>query len=157
MGVLYNPAHERFCQTLHRLTLEGRKRGAARTAAYREAIYQGGDATDAQLAPNARRFANGKDVKARLAEIAEYEAKLAGLDRVWLVAKVKEAIESDGKDRVPAMKLMVDIQGWGAPSRHEHSGPGGAPIEVAEYTDAQRAQALAVFIAKLKRAPDIPA
>lgn len=157
MGALPNPAHERFCQIVHKLTLEGEKRGAARTAAYREAIYQGGDATDKQLAPNARRFANGEQVKLRIAEIAEYEAKLAGLDRIWLIVQIKEAIEESSKDRIPAMKLMADMQGWMAPSKHQHTGADDGPIEHLHYTDAQRIQALAAFIAKMKRSPDVPA
>jgi hypothetical protein len=56
MGLLHNPAYERFCQRVYELTFEGQKRGVARTAAYREVIYQGGDASDGELAPNARRY-----------------------------------------------------------------------------------------------------
>lgn len=145
MSALHNPSQERFCQIVHRRTLEGEKRSVARTAAYRDAIYEGGDATDEQLAPNARRYSNQSHIKARIAQIAEYEAKLAGMDRVWLLVRVKGMIEDDGKDRVPAARLLNDMQGWGAPSKHEHSGPDGAPIQHEDVSHQALADAILAY------------
>ena len=200
MGVLGNFNHERFCQAVHKRIWAGEKRATAIVAAYRETIYEG-NATDDEIAPNARRCANRKDVSARLAELAEYSAQLAGLDASWALIQLKRytqfnvgdyltaanesgvrffnignvsseklallaeltmeeftegrgAAATDlrrtkikGYDPIAALSLMARIAGWEAPKKSELTGKDGAPL-LPEFTDEQRAQALAAFMAK---------
>ena len=88
MGVLPNPNHERFAQEVHRRTLARETRAKARTAAYRAHVLTG-EATDEQIAPNARRLANSAPVAARIKELGEFAAKLAGIDANWAMLKLK--------------------------------------------------------------------
>lgn len=93
MGALGNHDHERFCQAAHGRIWAGEKRAQALPAAYRETMYTGTAADDAAIAPNARRLANRKDVAARLKELDEYSAKLAGIDSGWALLKLKRLTE----------------------------------------------------------------
>lgn len=79
MSSLPNPDHERFCQDVHRRILNREKVGEARTAAYREHIYQG-KGPDTFVADNARRLAQQKHIKERIAELADLAFHLAGVD-----------------------------------------------------------------------------
>ena len=88
MGVLPNPNHERFAQEVHRRTLARETRATARTAAYRAHVLTG-EATDERIAPNARRLANSAPVAARIKELGEFAAKLAGIDANWAMLKLK--------------------------------------------------------------------
>ena len=95
MGVLPNPAHERFCQEVHRRILSREKRGEAQTAAYREHIYSGKDAAgDKTIAPNARRLAQQKHIRDRIRELGDYAAMLAGIDRDWAMVELKKEAEA---------------------------------------------------------------
>lgn len=98
MGVLGNFDHERFCQAAHRRLWAGEKRATALPLAYRETMYSGDSEDDAAIAPNARRLANRKDVKARLAELAAYSAQLAGIDAAWGLVKLKRYAEFNVDD-----------------------------------------------------------
>ncbi len=89
MGALGNHDHERFCQAAHARLWAGEKRAKALTGAYRETMYTGTAGDDAALAPNARRLANRKDVAARIRELNEFAAKLAGIDSGWALLKLK--------------------------------------------------------------------
>lgn len=93
MGALGNHDHERFCQAVHSRIWAGEKRAKALPSAYRETMYTGTAADDAALAPNARRLANRKDVGARLKELDEFAAKLAGIDSGWALLKLKRLAE----------------------------------------------------------------
>lgn len=93
MGALGNLDHERFCQALHKRVWAGEKRGSARTAAYRDTMYSGDNADDTALAANARRLANRKEILGRLKELAEFSAKLAGVDSGWALVKLKQLAE----------------------------------------------------------------
>lgn len=94
MGVLVNPDHERFCQEVHRRIMEREPQGQARTAAYREHIHTPGDkpSTDEQLAANARRLAGQKQIRQRIAELADFAAKLAGIDASWAMVELKSLL-----------------------------------------------------------------
>lgn len=98
MGALGNPNHERFCQALHLRIWRGEKRSDALAPAYREAIYRGDDADDEALAPNARRMVARRDVKVRLQELADYAAKLAGIDSGWAQLKLRAIVEANLDD-----------------------------------------------------------
>lgn len=92
MGALGNLNHERFCQALHKRIWAGEKRSEARTAAYRDAIYKGDNPDAPSLADNARRLANQRPIKARLTELADYSAKLAGLDASWAMVELSRRV-----------------------------------------------------------------
>jgi hypothetical protein len=98
MGVLGNTTHERFCQALHRRLLAGDTRGAARTAAYREVVYAGKNPDDQAIAPNARKLANKKAVKARTQQLADDAAKLAGIDANWALILLRGKAEANLDD-----------------------------------------------------------
>jgi hypothetical protein len=101
MGALLNHDHERFCQELRKRILAGEKRASARVGAYRATMYTGKAIDDTALSPNARRLANRKDVAARLGELDDFAAKLAGIDSGWALLKLKklaDAIENFNLD-----------------------------------------------------------
>lgn len=89
MGVLGNFDHERFCQAAHKRIWAGERHVAAYHAAYREAIYRGSDPDEQTIAPNVRKLRNRKEVKARLNELADISAKLAGIDPAWAMVQLK--------------------------------------------------------------------
>ena len=108
MPVLANPNHERFAQEIHRRVMARETRAQARVAAYRAHVLTG-EATDEQIAPNARRLANAKPVAARIKELGEFAAKLAGIDANWAMLKLKGFadvnlddyfIRTEGGDRI---------------------------------------------------------
>lgn len=95
MGILPNPDHERFCQEVHRRILAREKRTKAWTAAYREHVYTGADdPPDDKIAPNARRLAQQKHIRGRIAEIGNFAAMLAGIDRDWAMVELKKEAEA---------------------------------------------------------------
>jgi hypothetical protein len=99
MGTLGNLDHERFCQAAHKRIWAGEKHVSAFHAAYIEAIYEGDDTpADDAIAPNVRRLRNRPDVKARLTELAEYSAKLAGIDAGWAQLKLRDMVEANLDD-----------------------------------------------------------
>src|SRR5215475_7198838 len=95
MGVLGNFQHEKFCQEVHKRTWAGSKVKEAREIAYVAAGFQ---ADQEYLAANARKLANRKEIKARLAELADYAAKLAGIEAGWGQLKLKSLVEANLDD-----------------------------------------------------------
>ena len=89
MGALGNLDHERFAQAAHKRIWAGEQRKEALAAAYRETIYSGDDLDAPSVADNARRLAGTKTVKGRLAELADYSSKLAGIDASWALLCLK--------------------------------------------------------------------
>lgn len=55
--------------------------------------------------------------------------------------------------KLEALAQLRDMHGFKAPTKNEHTGKGGGPIETASYTDDERAKALAAFVAKAGGAP----
>ena len=99
MGILLNIDHERFCQAAHKLIWSGEKHVAAYHAAYIETIYEGsGEPFDEAIAANVRKLRNRTEVKARLQELAEYAAKLAGIDAGWAQLKLRDMVEANLDD-----------------------------------------------------------
>lgn len=95
MSALGNPKHERFCQELHKLVWAGGSTKESRITAYQAAGFM---ALGESLNDNARRFANLKHIKARLAELSDYAAKLAGIDAGWAMLRLKQLAESNLDD-----------------------------------------------------------
>lgn len=114
MGVLGNFDHERFCQAAHKRIWAGERHVAAYHAAYREAIYRGADPNEKAIAANVRKLRNRKEVKARIKELAEYSAKLAGCDPAWAMVQLKIRVEDYNLDdyltpRIEGMQRFIDI------------------------------------------------
>jgi phage terminase small subunit len=112
------------------------------------------------FAANARKRAQRADVKARVAElrapaIAKVQAviDLSVEGQLQSLAKIAYAFDQDDvkpSDAVAAHRLIAQIRGNLAPEKHEHTGRDGEPIKTADYTDIERAKALANFIAKTR-------
>lgn len=97
MGVLLNAAHERFCQAVHDHMLAGDSRGSARTKAYRETIVVG-KGKNANDPDNARRLSNLPHVKARIQQIADDAARVAGINRTWFLVKLSKMADGNLDD-----------------------------------------------------------
>ena len=106
MGALVNLDHERFCQAAHRRIWAGEKHVAAFEEAYRETILESG-ADPAAISANVRRLRNQPRVKARMQELAEYAAKLAGIDAGWAQLKLRAMVEAS----MDSYLTPVDAQG----------------------------------------------
>ena len=94
MGALGNLDHERFCQAAHKRIWGGEQRAEALRAAYLETIYSGDNPENPSVGDNSRKLANQKPVKARLAELAEYAAKLASIDASWGLIELKQELDA---------------------------------------------------------------
>lgn len=102
MAILGNSKHEAFAQAVQSRLVAGEKRTAARTAAYRDTIYTGPSVSDDALVDNARKLSNRKDVKARIQELADFHAKLAGIDKNWALVVLKGKVEANLDDYLSA-------------------------------------------------------
>jgi len=99
MGVLSNFDHERFCQLAHKRIWAGEKQVEACEAAYRDAICEGAENTKpTDFAANVRKLRNRPEIKARLQELADYAAKLAGIDAGWAQLKLRDMVEANLDD-----------------------------------------------------------
>lgn len=158
MGVLLNAAHERFCQAVHDHMVAGDSRGSARTKAYREtiAVGKGKNANDPD---NARRLSNLPHVKERIQQIVDDAAKVAGITKAWALVNLRSYVDSDPeaefspvavRDRISAIKLIGDMQGYMAPQKVANTDTAGNDLP--PISDADRAAALAAFLAKTQGA-----
>lgn len=94
MGALGNLDHERFCNALHKRVWNGEKQSSAREGAYRDTMYRGENPDSVSIKHNARRLANRRPIIARLAELNEFSAKLAGVDSGWAMVKLKQLTDA---------------------------------------------------------------
>jgi hypothetical protein len=157
MGVLGNPDHERFCKALRTRLAAREKRSKARINAYRETIYAGEpDVPDKKIESNARKLSNKPHIRARLDELAELEAKIAGIERAWLLVEAKDQLDrikgADIVERTSELLSILDfiarVGGFSAPIKVAPTNPqGDGPAEMI-VTDEQRAKALAALMAK---------
>jgi hypothetical protein len=150
VGVLSNHRHEKYCQELQKLLAEGVKLGEARTEAYRRAGFSSAETC---IGPNSRKLAQTKAIKARMAELAEYTAKLSGIESGWFMLRLKEfadgvadfeqveikrmpneagdLVVAEHKtkirqyDPIAAMRLMAEIGGYKAPAKTAFTSPDG--------------------------------
>lgn len=154
MGVLPNPNHERFAQEIHRRTLAREPRAQARTAAYRAHVLTG-EATDEQIAPNARRLANSAPVAARIRELGEFAAKLAGIDAGWAMLRLKNFAEANLDDYLQfdhngGRVAVVDLT---RPTREQMA----CVAELSQEETTENAVATAVRKVRIKLQPQIEA
>lgn len=115
-------------------------RGDAALAAAKAAGYRG-----SALKDNARKWANEADVKARMAEIAspvqpeiDAEFLMSIGEAKLMLAKIARAAKP--ADRIGSIRQLSLMEGWDAPTRHEHTGADGEPLfDPSLLTDAQLA------------------
>lgn len=166
MPALTHPKREAFAQFLLRNLIAGTmSRGKAAEAAAREAGYRG-----SALADNARKWANQADVKARMAEIAqpikvETDPQLA-MDVEGAKLRLAEIIRADSglakvkpADVIAAVRQLSTMEGWDAPTKHEHTGKDGAPlIDATKLSDEQLVVLESILLAagSVAVAPDDP-
>lgn len=128
MPVLSDPKLEVFCRFLLRNIAKGMAKGKAADGAAADAGYTG-----SSLSANARKRANRRDVKARMAEMAEElatpEQKQARAElaidlataeqRLWAIitADIKPDETVMPKDVVNAFKAIAAVRGWNAPTK----------------------------------------
>lgn len=98
MGALGNLKHERFAQDAHKRIWSGQKRSEALAEAYRLMMYEGDNPDSPSIADNARRLANQKPVKERLAELSDYSSKLAGIDASWAMLELARRVRDFNLD-----------------------------------------------------------
>ena len=96
---------------------------AAKTAGY------GGSSR----ASNARKRAQRKDVKARMVEIASPVKPEVAPEVVMTLAEAKLTLSEIARyaknvDRIGSIRQLALMEGWEAPTRHEHTGANGQPL-----------------------------
>lgn len=128
MPPLRDPAHERVAQALAAMKTP--------VQASREAGYKDGTS----FAPNARKRAQRKDIRARVAELQAKEADLVSINAEWirretaLVAGVElTSSQIKATDKIAALNLLAKMTpGALAPEKHEHTLNGlGSRIDAA--------------------------
>lgn len=144
MAVLPNPQLERVSQELARLKSPEQ---ASEIAGY--------DTAASSFASNARKRACRPDVKVRVAEIQAADAVLSSVDAEWIrlnAARIAGTfIDPDdikATDVIAALNLLAKMTpGALVPTKLEATGKDGERL-IPEYSDDDRARALAVFLAK---------
>lgn len=124
MAVLPSPRHESFAQA--------RAQGKSADEAYQQAGFR-------PHRGNAHRLSTNESIKRRVAEIVgkvSDKAEWTAADRLRGLKTIYDATE--GKDPRTAIAALAEankMQGSYAPSKHQHSGPGGAPIQTVDLTN----------------------
>jgi hypothetical protein len=109
---LENPDHERFCQAAHTRIWAGEKAVEACEAAYRETILEPGAATSGTaFSANVRKLRNLPAVKARLQQLADHAAKLAGIDAGWALVELKRELDAIGSFNLDDFLSKPDERG----------------------------------------------
>jgi len=94
---LTNLDHERFCQAAHLRIWAGEKTVDACEAAYRETILEeGAESSGTAFSANVRKLRNLPAVKARMQQLADHSAKLAGIDAGWAMVELKRELDAIG-------------------------------------------------------------
>ncbi len=141
---------EVFAQLLLRNLISGdfKYRGDAALAAAKTAGYRG-----RALKDNARKWANEADVKARMAEIAAPVRPDVAPELLMELGEAKLTLASiirgaKPADRIAGIRQLCLMEGWEAPTRHEHTGANGAPLfDVSKLNDDQLAAIEAILAA----------
>jgi hypothetical protein len=147
MAALRDRRHEQVAQLLAVMKTPA--------AASREAGYKDGTSFDA----NARKRANRRDIRARVAELQAAQADLVEIDAAWIRRKVARiaGIEFDASEVEPgqalaALNLLAKMtHGALVPTKVEASGPNGGPIETDDKTkrdDLDVARRMAFLLAQ---------
>jgi hypothetical protein len=129
MTALRDPRMELFARELAAALAAGVKPSAAAKQAGQVAGYP--NPKGKSFAPNCRKRAQRKDVKARVAEILAPALKRAddatGATVEWAATKLFNIADPDlgpdsitTPDQIRAIDLLAKLRGWMAPERHDH-------------------------------------
>lgn len=123
MAVLKNSRHEKFAQLL--------AEGKSATDAYAEAGYKGDRTAASRLSSNVNIGQRVDEIKSRVAEKAEWSAA----ERLSALKSIYDKVEADDpRVAISAIAEANKMQGSYAPSKHQHSGPNGGPVQIADIT-----------------------
>lgn len=126
MPVLRNAKHEAFAQAV--------AAGKSATEAYAEAGFKSHQQNASRLMLNDVVKARVVEIKNRVAEKAEWSAA----DRLSSLKTIFDAsVKDDRRTAIAAIAEANKMQGSYAPSRQEHTGRGGGPIEYANLSEEE--------------------
>ena len=131
MSGLRDPRLEIFAREYARLKAAGTPASQAAVDAAVEARYKGYQNPSKTFAANARKKAQRKDVKARVAELLAPKTEQAEREieatKEWAEGKLVKIINYDlGEEAVKidhqlkSMELLAKFRGWLAPEQHKH-------------------------------------
>jgi phage terminase small subunit len=125
MPVLKNARHEAFAQAI--------ASGKTADEAYALAGYRPDRGHASRLAANGSIRARIEAIKAKAADKAEWSAA----DRLKALKGIFDRTsEDDPRTAIAAVAEANKMQGSYAPAKHQHSGPGGGPIQTVDLTNA---------------------
>lgn len=123
MSVLKNARHEKFAQSI--------AKGKSATDAYAAAGFKPHDGNAARLRGNERILSRVDEITSRVAEKAEWTAadRLVSLKEIF-----DRQAGADPRTAIAAIAEANKMQGSYAPTKTEHSGPDGGPIQTETRT-----------------------
>lgn len=137
MPVLKNARHEKFAQAL--------AKGSTADDAYAQAGFKPNRGNAARLKANESIVKRVGEIQARTSEKAEWSAA----DRLLALKSIFDATaETDPRVAISAIAEANKMQGSHAPSRQEHTGRGGGPIQYADMTEEEIDARLAALTAQ---------
>lgn len=123
MPVLKNARHEKFALAL--------ANGKTATDAYEEAGYKPDRHHAARLATKGHITTRIEEIKSRVAEKAEWTAA----DRLISLKSIHDAsLSEDRRTAIAAIAEANKMQGSYAPTKQEHTGRNGGPIQTVDLT-----------------------
>ncbi|HEY0120635.1 MAG TPA: terminase small subunit [Rhizobium sp.] len=126
MPVLKNARYEQFAQ--------GLARGLSATEAYAQAGYKESRSAASRLSTNVNIKRRIEEINVRVAEKAEWSAA----DRIAALKRISDASEAlDPRVSVSAIAEANKMSGSYPPTRQEHTGRNGGPIEYANLTEEE--------------------
>jgi hypothetical protein len=140
LPALADPKLEAFAQALLLNLAQGVAPSKAADHAAKAVGYGG-----SSRASNARKRAQRKDVKARMVEIASPIKPEVTPELVMTLSEAKLTLSEIARsckavDRIGSIRQLALMEGWEAPSRHEHTGRDGAPLfDLSKLSDDQLA------------------
>ena len=70
------------------------------------------------------------------------------VDEIDKQSKGREGIKLKINSQLASIKQLSDLEGWNAPAKTEHSGPGGGPIQTEEMSENDLARRMAFVLSK---------
>jgi hypothetical protein len=111
----------------------------------------------------ATKLERNKAIQARIAELVMVDEEILREKRQQIEAALSAIAYGDGSDflgkrvtldwphRLGALTQLRDMHGFKSAGKIEHTGKDGGAIEVANYTDADRAKALQALLIKTRQ------
>jgi phage terminase small subunit len=124
MPVLKNARHEKFAQAI--------AKGKTADEAYVEAGYSFNRGNAARMKANESIRKRAEQITARVSEKAEWSAA----DRLISLKALHDAsLKDDRRTAIAAIAEANKMQGSYAPTKHQHAGANGGPIQTVDLTN----------------------